>query len=116
MPRSARQGSPERLAIGIAGLVRSGSQPPHVQGVWVAPSYRRRGVQRLLIDSLARQAGELGLPALLLWVLKHNTVALDAYRQLGFIETGEEQAIRRRGRAPTEAGPRWYEVRLRRPL
>jgi ribosomal protein S18 acetylase RimI-like enzyme len=105
-----------RDTIGIAGLVRSASQPPHVQGVWVAPSHRKRGVLQSLIETLADEAREMGLSALLLWVLKDNTVALDAYRKLGFIDTGEEQVIRRRGRGQAEAGQRLYEVRLRRSL
>jgi GNAT superfamily N-acetyltransferase len=101
--------------IGLAGLVQSPTEPPHVEWAWVAPAHRRRGVLRSLVEALAGEAGKIGVPALQLWVLKDNTDALAAYRKLGFIETGEEQKISDVGSPQADPTPR-YELRLRREL
>jgi len=89
--------------IGIAGLVEG--EPPHkerhVEGIWVAPTHRQRGVCRSLIDRLAADEGR----DLMLWVLDGNIVAEHAYARIGFVWTGERQLIDpERGR---------YEKRMR---
>lgn len=77
------------LVIGIAALVDG--QEPHVESIWVAPTHRRKGVFRSLMNALADEARRLKLGELLLWVLEDNVVAQVAYRQFGFTPTGDRQ-------------------------
>jgi ribosomal protein S18 acetylase RimI-like enzyme len=60
----------------------------------VAPTHRRRGVSRSLIDATASIARRAGLPELLLWVLEDNLLAWSIYTHLGFEWTGERKPIR----------------------
>ena len=81
--------------IGLAGLVE-GQQPhmeKHVESIWVAPTHRCRGVFRSLLAALADEARRTCLLELPLWVLEDNKIALLAYSRLGFVATGERQAI-----------------------
>lgn len=81
------------LVIGIAALVNghAPSERPHVESIWVAPTHRRKGVFRSLVDALVDEGRRLKLGELLLWVLEDNVVARLAYIQLGFRPTGDRQ-------------------------
>jgi ribosomal protein S18 acetylase RimI-like enzyme len=88
-----------REAEEVIGLVRSIAEPPcsktrHVESVWVAPSHRRRGVCRALLEVLAETDRRVGVTELLLWVLEDNDDAWRAYEALGFQPTGERQSLR----------------------
>ncbi|MHA6621402.1 GNAT family N-acetyltransferase [Pseudonocardia sp. DLS-67] len=92
--------------VGLVGLV--GGRPPeahHVESMWVAPTHRRRGVSRILVNTMADLGRRAGLTHLMLWVLEDNVAAWQAYARLGFVPTGERQPI-------DPAGPR-FERRLR---
>lgn len=81
--------------IGLAGLV-SGQEPDgerHIESAWVAPSHRRRGVLRSLVDYLAEIGRGARSDTLFLWVVGDNHVARRAYMRLGFVPTGEAQAL-----------------------
>jgi ribosomal protein S18 acetylase RimI-like enzyme len=97
----------ERFAVvGLAGLV--GGKPPeahHIESMWVAPTHRRRGVSRILVNTMVDLGREAGLDHLMLWVLEDNITAWRAYARLGFVPTGERQ--------PIDPGGRRFERRLR---
>ncbi|WP_458524888.1 GNAT family N-acetyltransferase [Onishia taeanensis] len=70
-----------------------------LQAITVAPSARRRGVARALLEGLIATASGWGSERLLLEVRASNAPALALYRGLGFIEEG-----RRRGYYPATEG------------
>lgn len=92
--------------IGIAA-VADGQPPegPHIESIWVAPTHRRRGVFRALLDAVVEIGRLMGARELLLWVLEDNTAARETYDRLGFVETGERQ--------PVDVGRTRVERRLR---
>jgi ribosomal protein S18 acetylase RimI-like enzyme len=80
--------------IGIAGLVNDHpEESEHVESIWVAPSHRRRGVSRRMLDTMVDLARRAGLAELLLWVLEDNQLAWCIYTHLGFEWTGERKPI-----------------------
>jgi ribosomal protein S18 acetylase RimI-like enzyme len=92
--------------IGIAGLVNDHpEEPEHIESIWVAPTHRRRGVSRSLLDTVTDVARRAGLVELLLWVLEDDLLACHIYTHLGFEWTGE--------RKPIWPGHDRYERRLR---
>jgi ribosomal protein S18 acetylase RimI-like enzyme len=87
----------------VIGLVRSVGVPEmpsarHLESIWVAPTYRRRGVLRHLILATAQTERRMGVTHLLLWVLEDNDEAQLAYEALGFEQTGERQFLPAAGR------------------
>jgi ribosomal protein S18 acetylase RimI-like enzyme len=87
-----------REAQNVIALAKSASEPGrpasrHVESAWVAPTYRRRGVLRALLQGLVELEREAGVTDFLLWVLEGNHAAQCAYRSLGFVPTGERQFL-----------------------
>jgi ribosomal protein S18 acetylase RimI-like enzyme len=87
-----------REANAVIGLARTIAEPEcpstrHVESVWVAPTYRRRGVCHKLVEALAKIDRQMGVTDLLLWVLEDNHVAKRVYETLGFESTGERQFL-----------------------
>ncbi len=70
----------------------------YLESIWVAPTHRRRGIFRCLLDALAEVERHLGVTRLLLWVLEDNHVARRVYEALGFVATGERQFLPHLGR------------------
>lgn len=62
--------------------------------VWVDPTYRRRGVGRLIVESALDWARSTGKRQMMLSVAIGPGSALEFYRQLGFIEMGEPVPLR----------------------
>jgi [ribosomal protein S18]-alanine N-acetyltransferase len=60
----------------------------HVMNVAVAPAYRRRGIARLLLDSLFEQTAGDGRRGYTLEVRVSNTGAIKLYEALGFRSRG----------------------------
>jgi GNAT superfamily N-acetyltransferase len=65
-----------------------------IGGTWVAPSHRRRGVGRELLEAVASWARERGSRRLALWAPSENAAALALYREAGFKNTGRRQSLR----------------------
>lgn len=70
-------------------------------GTWVAPSHRRRGVGRELLEAVVSWAREHGFSRLALWAPSANAAALALYRQAGFKNTGRRRPLR--NNSPREA-------------
>jgi ribosomal protein S18 acetylase RimI-like enzyme len=89
-----------REAESAIGLARSVGEPwmRHLESIWVAPTYRRRGVLRALLRALAEVECVMGVTDLLLWVVEDNYAAQRAYEALGFEPTGERQPLSDFGR------------------
>ena len=62
-----------------------------VGGTWVAPSHRRRGVGKALVDAVISWAREHGFGRVRLWAPAASTAALALYRRAGFLETGRSR-------------------------
>jgi ribosomal protein S18 acetylase RimI-like enzyme len=86
----------------LVGLARSVGEPEHamrhVESIWVAPTHRRHGVLRVLLQALVEMERGIGVTDLLLWVLEDNYAAQRAYEALGFEPTGERQFLADFGR------------------
>ena len=65
-----------------------------IGGTWVAPSHRRRGVGRELLEAVVSWAREHGFSRLALWAPTANAAALAFYRQAGFKNTGRRRPLR----------------------
>lgn len=84
--------------VGTAGLHREGGRKlAHkalIWGVYVAPSFRQRGVGRRLMErALAHAASMPGLLQVTLGVNTENTAAIALYRSLGFETFGLERGF-----------------------
>jgi predicted GNAT family acetyltransferase len=76
----------------VAGAVERKPFARNVESIWVAPTHRRQGVLRALLQALAgreQQTEQTEVTELLLWVLDGNYLARCAYKALGFKSTGE---------------------------
>lgn len=60
----------------------------HITNLAVHPDYRRRGIGRLLLETLVRESAKRGIQRLTLEVRRSNLAAQALYRGLGFKETG----------------------------
>lgn len=81
--------------IGILRSVHDPTAPNarHIESIWVAPTHRKRGVFRDMLHRLIELERENGARDLMLWVLEDNHDAQDAYKRLGFVLTGQRQAL-----------------------
>ena len=61
----------------------------------VLPADRRQGTGQALAEGLLRNAAALGLPRVMLEVIRHNEPAYNLFRKLGFYEVGELVVLRR---------------------
>jgi ribosomal protein S18 acetylase RimI-like enzyme len=80
-------------ACGIAGALLDPEDPRRAQlvSMWTAPSYRRKGVGRLLVNSVIDWAKQRRIETLLLMVTSANGPAVRFYEQLGFTQTGRTE-------------------------
>jgi ribosomal protein S18 acetylase RimI-like enzyme len=95
----------EAEPIGIVAAVRECGQPArirHVTSLWVAPSWRGRGVGGGLLRGLLKQLSDEGVEFVWLWVFDTNQAAQKLYRRLGFASTGERQSLPGRPRRTEE--------------
>lgn len=60
---------------------------------WVAPSARRRGLNRLLLDEQAAWARAHGAVRLEVAVAEDNVTVREVFRKLGFTPTGERRTM-----------------------
>ena len=99
---AARGESPARLALvaeedgasTLAGFLVARNVPPdwELENIVVAPTFRRMGIGKKLIDALLVQAQHTDSEAVFLEVRESNTAARCLYENLGFRETGRRKA------------------------
>jgi len=80
----------EDAACGIAGafLEPNDRSRAHLISMWTAPTHRRRGVGRMLVNEVAAWAQGRGAEVLQLMVTSRNDAAMRFYERLGFRRTG----------------------------
>jgi ribosomal protein S18 acetylase RimI-like enzyme len=99
MDRAARSDGERRVmylamdgdaACGIAGdyLDEVDASRAYLISMWTAPTHRRLGVGRLLVDAVIGWARLRGAGTLLLMVTSNNESAMRFYERLGFAFTG----------------------------
>jgi uncharacterized protein len=64
-----------------------------VQGVWVAPAYRGRGIGTAGTAAVVEYARSVIAPVVSLYVNDFNTAARAAYRRVGFREVGQYASV-----------------------
>jgi GNAT superfamily N-acetyltransferase len=70
-----------------------GGDAGRVGGTWVAPSHRRRGIGKALLQVVVFWATEQGFRRLRLWAPATNVAALLLYQRAGFADTGHRRAL-----------------------
>ena len=79
-----------------------------VLSMWVAPTHRRAGLGKTLIDTVESWAVSLGASRLRLTVTSNNASAIDFYRRCGFEMTGKTE--------PYPNDPALFEYEMAKPL
>jgi predicted GNAT family acetyltransferase len=69
------------------------TQACQIQGVWVAPEFRGRGLSETGMSAVLRYALEDVAPVASLYVNDYNTAARAAYRRVGFREVGAFMSV-----------------------
>ncbi len=114
----------DQSLVGVVGLDREGRRNLHhkalLWGMYVAPSFRGKGLGRELLDHVLRHAGTMTeLRQINLWVNTASAPAVAMYRAVGFEPIGTERAFLIVDGAPQDlmlmayAGPSrlWNSVR-----
>lgn len=78
------------VACGLVGCFLDGSEPPRATliSMWVAPSHRRKGVGRALVEAVLEWAAGRGAGTVRLMVTSENHAARRFYESLGFNLSG----------------------------
>jgi len=92
----AMQGE-EMLGVAMLGVRQ---QRAWITRLGVLPTTRRHGAGHKLVKGLMSAADSLGLPLIMLEVIKNNVPAHQLFLKLGFRETGELLVLRRSPRIP----------------
>src|SRR5436189_5618845 len=81
------------IACGIAGSFLDENDPAraHLISMWTAPTHRKSGVGRLLVDEIIKWARSRNARVLRLMVVGNNEAAIRFYERLGFARTGRTQ-------------------------
>ncbi|HYL86828.1 MAG TPA: GNAT family N-acetyltransferase [Candidatus Angelobacter sp.] len=100
----------DATACGIAGSFLDQNDATRAQliSMWTAPTHRRRGAGRLLVNEVLHWARSRNARTLLLLVTSHNEPAIRFYEQLGFTRTGRTQ--------PYPNDPAVLEFEMSRPI
>jgi ribosomal protein S18 acetylase RimI-like enzyme len=80
----------------------------HLASMWVAPTRRRAGVGRLLVNAVLEWARSEGATTLRLRVTSNNDIAIQFYERLGFRRTGKTE--------PYPNDPTLFEFEMIRPV
>jgi ribosomal protein S18 acetylase RimI-like enzyme len=81
----------DRCGIAASFLDQSDATRAHIVSVWTAPSHRRQGVARLLLQEILGWARRSGAQILQLMVTSNNQSALSSYQGQGFTLTGRTE-------------------------
>jgi ribosomal protein S18 acetylase RimI-like enzyme len=75
---------------GIAGVLEDGACAHHIS-MWVAPTHRKCGAGRLLVNEIADWSRQRGVHVMRLMVTSSNESAMQFYQRLGFSRTGRTE-------------------------
>jgi ribosomal protein S18 acetylase RimI-like enzyme len=83
----------EGAACGIAGthLDQDDATRAHLISMWTAPTHRKRGIGRLLVNQILGWARLRKASTLQLMVTSNNEPAILFYQHLGFTRTGRTE-------------------------
>ena len=83
-------------SCGIASglLDQADAMRAHLLSMWVAPTHRRQGVGRALVEAVVSWACSQNVRTLLLLVTSNNDSAIEFYQRLGFSLTGKTEPYR----------------------
>jgi ribosomal protein S18 acetylase RimI-like enzyme len=98
------------VPCGIAGGLLDEGQPSQVQlvSMWIAPSHRRQGVGRMLVNEVLSWAHGRSAETLTLMVTSGNEAAIRFYERLGFVMTGRTELY------ANDAG--WFKYEMALPI
>jgi ribosomal protein S18 acetylase RimI-like enzyme len=84
--------SAEVVGYALAGPERTGDPeyPGEVYAIYVLPASQRKGHGRALIRECARELAASGMRAILIWVLRENTIGRGFYDRIGGIPVREK--------------------------
>ncbi len=82
-----------QMPCGLVAVFLDDHEKTHANlvSMWVAPSHRRRGVGRLLVDQVVAWSLEHSATVLKLTVTSNNQAAMHFYERLGFTRTGRTE-------------------------
>jgi len=97
-------------ACGIAGSFLDQNDPTRANliSMWTAPTHRKRGIGRLLVNEVLNWARGRNARALQLMVTSNNEQAIRFYQRLGFTQTGRTE--------PYPNDPAVVEYEMSRPI
>jgi ribosomal protein S18 acetylase RimI-like enzyme len=81
----------EPCGIAASFLDSNDAAKAHLISMWVAPTHRKRGVGKRLIDAVIEWARSRHAHTLCLMVTSNNQVAMRFYERLGFVRTGRTE-------------------------
>jgi ribosomal protein S18 acetylase RimI-like enzyme len=83
-------------AVGLAAGILNPNQPSRADlvSMWVAPTHRRLGIGRMLVEAIVAWGRTQKVRALLLLVTSNNDTAINFYQRLGFSLTGKTEPYR----------------------
>jgi GNAT superfamily N-acetyltransferase len=87
-----------------AFLEAGGSARAFIRALWVAPAVRHLRGGELLVATASQWLGEHGAQQIYAWVADINTNAMGFYERLGFVSSGDRQAL--------QSDPRQWETLL----
>ncbi len=84
------------ISCGIASglLDQADATHAHLLSMWVAPTHRRQGVGRTLVEAVVSWARTQNIRTLQLLVTSNNRTAIEFYQRLGFSLTGKTEPYR----------------------
>jgi len=83
-------------AVGVAAGILNPNEPSRVDlvSMWVAPTHRRLGIGRTLVEAIVAWTRTQHVRILLLLVTSNNDTAINFYQCLGFSLTGKTEPYR----------------------
>lgn len=91
MTGTSESGEPEIIFKADVGALTP--QVAQIQGVWVAPKYRGRGISTTSMAAVVEQVRQQHAPIVSLYVNDFNVVALRTYRRVGFRQVGSYATV-----------------------
>lgn len=82
------------VAFSVVGKPRyeAADRTIELWAVNVLPEYWRKGIGSKLVERAITYSSRSGFESIELWCIKGNTPAQEAYKKLGFIESGQERS------------------------